>query len=220
MLALLFVTIWFLSMLLVISLLLLLMLAPPQLDPSLTPHKAPQPPLPKIDENACPFEGCQFGTWTARQKVQLFSTWQSGRRPVTEVAEGEVLTAITGIHITIEPSEIQVTAPIPDYSLKPGDIVFGYMNHGEGTFSAWFNGYWVEEFDGSGIEDPKGSGCTHNCSAKLLKPGKTEWWVQMKTKGGLIGWTKETDKFDGKDSLAESQSWFTGEHRLRRDHVC
>src|SRR5262249_38619962 len=82
--------------------------------------------------------------------------------------------------------------------------VYGYMSLGEGMFSAWFNGYWVEEFGGSGIEDPKGPGCIRHCNA-------TEWWVQMKTKSGLIGWTNETEKFDGKDSLAESQSWLTRE---------
>lgn len=55
---------------------LLTLLAFPQLDPSLTPQKAPKPALPKIDENACPFEGCQFGLWTATNDVQLFSTWK------------------------------------------------------------------------------------------------------------------------------------------------
>ena len=41
---------------------LVMLLAAPQLDPSLTPKKAAKPGLPKIDEKACQFEGCQFGT--------------------------------------------------------------------------------------------------------------------------------------------------------------
>src|SRR5579864_705729 len=181
---------------------LLGLLAAPQLDPSLTPQKAAKPALPKIDENACPFEGCQFGRWTATDEVQLFSTWKEGRRPVTTISKGDAVTAITGIHITFEPSEFEVTAPMPSYGLKPGDIVFGYMNHGEGYFSAWFNGYWVDEFDGSGISSPNG-GCNRNCTAKQVKEGHVEWWVQIKTKDGTIGWTKDTDKFDGKDLLGE-----------------
>jgi len=56
-------------------LLLAVTLAAAQLSPELTPHKAPKPALPKIDENACPFEGCQFGQWKARETAQLFSTW-------------------------------------------------------------------------------------------------------------------------------------------------
>jgi hypothetical protein len=180
---------------------LLIVLAAPQLDPSLTPQKAPQPALPKIDENACPFEGCQFGAWTANDQVQLYSTWKTDHKPFVTVAKGEAVTAITGIYITFEPSEIQVTAPMPNYGLKPGDTVFGYRNYGEGYFSAWFNGYWVEQFDGSGVVDPYG-GCSRNCTAKLVKPGRVEWWVEIKTKGGTLGWTKETEKFDGKDGLA------------------
>jgi hypothetical protein len=179
-------------------LVLLIVLAAPQLDPSLTPQKAPKPELPKIDENACPFEGCQFGAWKATEQVQLFSTWKEDRKPSGRVSKGEEVTAITGIHITFEVSEIQVTAPIANYGLKPGDMVYGYMYKGEGFFSAWFNGYWVEDFDGSGVSE---AGCNRNCNAKLLKEGRMEWWVEIKTKDGTIGWTKETDKFEGKDAL-------------------
>ena len=177
---------------------LLMLLAAPQLDPSLTPKKALKPTLPKIDEKACPFEGCQFGAWTATDQVQLFSTWKEDRRALVTISKGEAVTAITGVHVTFEPSEIKVTAPMPTYGLKPGDTIYGYMYKGEGVFSAWFNGYWVEDFDGAGIAD---AGCNRNCNARLLKEGRTEWWVQIKTKDGTTGWTKDTNKFDGKDAL-------------------
>jgi hypothetical protein len=179
---------------------LLIVLAAPQLDPSLTPHKAPKPELPKIDENACPFEGCQFGAWTATEDVQLYSTWKADGKPVAKLAKGDAVTARTGVNITFEPSEIVVTAPMPAYGLKPGDTIFGYMNYGEGVFSAWFNGYWVEQFDGSGFSSENG-GCSRNCTGKWLKEGRIEWWVEIKTKDGLTGWTNETSKFDGKDAL-------------------
>jgi hypothetical protein len=185
-------------------LVLLALLAAPQLDPSLTPQKAPKPALPKIDEKACPFEGCQFGAWTATDSVQLYSTWKADRKPVATIAKGEGVTAITGVNITFEPSEIEVTAPMPNYGLKPGDKIFGYMNYGEGVFSAWFNGYWVEEFDGSGFSSPDG-GCNRNCTGKWVKDGRVEWWVEMKTKDGATGWTNDTTKFDGKDALGGSE---------------
>jgi hypothetical protein len=76
------------------------------------------------------------------------------------------------------------------------------MNLGEGFFNAWFNGYLVEEFDGSGIEASDGSGCQRNCNAKLLKPGRGEWWIKIRTKDGTIGWTKDGNRFDGSDALA------------------
>jgi len=174
------------------------LLAAPQLDPSLTPQKAPKPTLPKIDEKACPFEGCQFGPWTATDQVQLFSTWKKDRKPLVTISKGEAVTAITGVHVTFEPSEIKVTAPMPAYGLKPGDMIYGYMYKGEGVFSAWSNGYWVEDFDGSGIAE---AGCNRNCNARLLKDGRTEWCVEIKTNDGTTGWTKDTNKFAGKDAL-------------------
>src|SRR5205823_13295764 len=94
-------------------LVLLVVFAAPQLDPSLTPQKAPKPTLPKIDEKACPFEGCQFGPWTATDQVQLFSTWKKDRKPLVTISKGEAVTAITGVHVTFEPSEIKVIAPMP-----------------------------------------------------------------------------------------------------------
>jgi hypothetical protein len=180
----------------------LVLLVAPQLNPSLTPQKADKPNLPKIDENACPFEGCQFGAWTATDQVQVFSTWKEDHKPVVTISKGEAVTAITGVHITFEPSEIQVTEPIPDYGLKPGDTIYGYMYKGEGVISAWFNGYWVEDFDGTGIAN---AGCNRNCNAKLVKEGRVEWWVEIKTQNGTTGWTKETDKFERKDALAGSE---------------
>jgi len=181
---------------------LLMILAAPQLDLSLTPQRAPKPALPKIDKGACPFEGCQFGAWTAIENVQLFSSWTEGRKPVAIISEGQKVTAITGVHITLEPSEIEVTAPMPNYGMKPGDVVYGYMNKGEGVFSAWFNGYWVEEFDGSGVA---GAGCNRNCSAKLMREGRFEWWVQVKLKDGTTDWTKDADHFEGNDSLSGTE---------------
>jgi hypothetical protein len=178
---------------------LIVVLSAAQLNPALTPQKAPKPTLPRIDENACPFEGCRLGKWTAHEPVRLYSTWKSDRKPLRMLAKGENVTALTGVHITYEPAEIQVTAPMPQYALNTGDTVFGYMSIGEGFLNAWFNGYWVEDFDGSGID---GAGCNRNCNAKLLKDARTEWWVKLKTKEGTLAWAKVDGNFDGMDALA------------------
>ncbi len=170
-----------------------------QLNPALVPHRAPQPRLPKVDTSACPFEGCQFGAWTATDAVPIFKTWKAKGPPVRWLKKGDPVTALTGINITFEPARMEVTAPMSQYGLIPGDMIFGYMNLGEGVFNAWFNGTWVEEFDGSGVT---GLGCARHCTAKLVKPGRAEWWVQVRLADGTTGWTKDADKFDGKDALA------------------
>ena len=170
-----------------------------QLDPSLLPRSAPRPTLPKIDEHACPFEGCQFGRWTVLRRVPLYSTWKRHRTLILTLDKGQVVTATTGIYITNAPMEIRVTVPIERYGLKPGDRVFGYMNLGEGVFNAWFKGTWVEAFDGSRVAPA----CTRGCEATLVHTGQFEWWVQIDVDGRVTGWTKQTDRFDGKDALAD-----------------
>lgn len=152
-----------------------------------------------MDENACPFEGCQFGKWTVRKSVRVYSDWKADRKPLRQIEPGEVVEALTGIHVTFQPAEIRVTAPIPEYGLKPGATVFAYMNLGEGFFNAWFDGFWVEDFDGSGVS---GLGCNRNCNARLIKEGHSEWWVKIKTKDGAVGWTDQAENFDGTDALA------------------
>jgi len=184
-----------------------------QLDPSLVPHKAPKPALPFVQKKACPFEGCQFGKWTATQPVKLYADWKDSgsKRVVAVITAHEVVTAVTGIYITYEPAEIKVTAPIPAYGLKPGDTVYTYMSLGEGTFNAWFNGFYVEQFDGSGIQERDGlGGCSRNCNAILLKEARADWWVQIRTKKGTVGWTRMADRFAGKDALAGLPSLFLG----------
>jgi len=39
-------------------------------------------------------------------------------------------------------------------------------------------GLWVDEFDGSSIAP----GCNRNCKAEIVKQGRTEWWVQIRTR--------------------------------------
>lgn len=172
-----------------------------QLNPALVPRHAPKPALPRVVSKACPFEGCTFGTWRTRGVVRLFSTWRSNRKLLTTVKSGQSVIAVTGIYVTFAPAEIEVTAPIPQYGLMPGDVVLDYMELGEGVFNAWFKGFWVEDFDGSGVRWPHESGCSRNCNAIARTPGRSEWWVKIRTGDGVIGWTKDTSRFLGNDAL-------------------
>ena len=52
------------------------------------------------------------------------------------------------------------------------------------------------KFDGGKIAP----GCLRNCNGKLLKPGRTEWWVKMRTKDRAEGWTKDASNFVGQDA--------------------
>src|SRR5260370_7383763 len=72
-----------------------------QLPPSNS--AAPQPPLPVIDYNACPFEGCTFGKWVVTRETTLFTTWKERRKTWATLPKAPVVTPITAIHIPPAP---------------------------------------------------------------------------------------------------------------------
>jgi hypothetical protein len=43
------------------------------------------PPLPVIDYNACPFEGCLFRKWVVAHDSDIFSSWKEDRKFLSKV---------------------------------------------------------------------------------------------------------------------------------------
>ncbi len=160
-----------------------------------------EPLLPVIDYKACPFEGCTFRKWIAAKDVALYSTWKEGRKPVATVKSGQVVTGLTGVHITYEPDRVQVLRPLPELRLQAGDIILRYMYRGEGFADIWAKGQWKREYDCTFITEKDNAGCLRDCAAKVISDGCKDWWVRVKTSEGLIGWAKAEDQFDCMDSL-------------------
>ena len=162
---------------------------------------AAEPSLPVIDYNACPFEGCTFGKWKVIKDSVVYSSWQSGRTDVTRLKAGEEVTGLTGVHVTRRPDRILVKQTIPSLGLRPGDIVLRYMYLGEGSANTWFGGAWHKDQDTSYITEKNGEGCLRNCAAMVTEEGAKDWWVQIKTSDGKVGWVLVESNFDGMDSL-------------------
>jgi len=162
---------------------------------------AQQPSLPVIDSAACPFEGCKFGKWIVTHSSPIFSSWKNDEKPVATLKKGAIVTALTGIHITHEPDRILIVKPIPALGLQPGDVILRYMYRGEGFADIWVKGAWKKEYDCSFITEKDGSGCSRDCSAKVISDGRKDWWVRVKTAHGSIGWAKVKDQFDCMDAL-------------------
>jgi hypothetical protein len=78
----------------------------------------PAPTLPFYDWKACPFEGCSYRQWIARKAVVSYDTWKNDRRPIAQIAKGDVVTGITGVVITFTPGVIRVDRDLPDGNLK------------------------------------------------------------------------------------------------------
>jgi hypothetical protein len=160
-----------------------------------------EPALPVIDYKACPFEGCTFRKWVVTKDVELYSTWRKGRKPVAALKSGQVVTGLTGVHITFEPDRVQVLQPLPELRLQAGDTILRYMYRGEGFADIWVKGQWRREYDCTFIAERDNAGCLRDCAAKVIADGRKDWWVRVKTSEGLIGWAKAEDQFDCMDSL-------------------
>jgi hypothetical protein len=164
---------------------------------------AQEPALPVIDVNACPFEGCRFGKWLVIKKTVVYDTWKQNRKIQGTLDTGATVTALTGVHITLQPDRIRVTKAIAELGVQPGDIILRSMYIGEGFADIWVKGRWVKEYDCSFVTEPDDSGCARNCSARVITVGRKEWWVSVRDAKGVTGWTKVEDQFGCIDALAD-----------------
>jgi hypothetical protein len=161
------------------------------------------PPLPYLDWKACPFEGCTYGSWTARKAVVVYDTWKSPRREIARLAKGEQVTGLTGVAITERPGVIRMDRAYPQEGLKKGDKILTYTYLGEGECKVWANGKFYDDFDISFAKWPDGNGCNgDSCAATYVDLGKKVWWAQVRLKSGRTGWVNMNESaFDGVDAL-------------------
>jgi len=174
----------------------------PEQKPYVAPFTSmPEPPkLPKVDLNSCPFEGCQFGKWTATATVVVYSTWESMREPITTLSKGDVVTALTGVNIVLQPGKGVFDRDVALYGAKKGDTAYMYQDCGEGAVDLWVHGRFIKCADPEFSWQP-GYGCQKNCDGRWLSLGKSEWWAQIRLSDGTTGWVLMEGNFDGVDAL-------------------
>jgi hypothetical protein len=158
-----------------------------------------------VVQPACPFECCQFGEWTARRRVDLYSDWRKARRRrIGSVAIGQKVTAVDGVEVILRPVRMRVLADVPDIGAKPGDTLLGFAYHGEGFYDYWFRDKWIKEYEASTLpcSDPDHKRYAF-CS---VDDGRREWWAKIETTAGLTGWVHmfssgvdQIAPFDGSD---------------------
>jgi hypothetical protein len=160
-------------------------------------------PPPQIVPNACPFECCQFGKWTALEEVKLVDK-PGSTTTVATIPKGEKVTAITGEQ-HIVPLRIEV---LRDHGrFKKGDVIHLLGHEAECGLAYSLNGVRVEQ---TGTDDDclndflpeELTKCVGNsCWGRLFGSvaDADVWWVKIRTKAGKQGWTRETEKFGGTD---------------------
>jgi hypothetical protein len=157
-------------------------------------------PPPQIVPDACPFECCQFGKWTALAEVKLFDKPGSAATVAT-ILKGEKVNAITGEQ-HIVPLRIEV---LRDHGrFKKGDVIHLFGHVAECGLAYSLNGGRVKDDDDclsdflpEDLTACKGDSCWGRLSGSLHDADV--WWVKIRTKAGKQGWTRETEKFTGMD---------------------
>jgi hypothetical protein len=149
------------------------------------------PALPFYDWGVCPDETCAYREWTAHRSVTVYDTWEQGRRPITQLAEGDKVTGITGAVVTFKPGLIRMDRDLPKENLRRGDTVLTYADRGEGFSAVWFKGRYYSEFDISFAKLPDGTGCGgDHCAATYMDLGTKSWWAEVRLNSGRTGWVE------------------------------
>ncbi len=172
-----------------------------------TSASAGPPALPFEDIGACPFEGCSYREWMAREPVQIRRDRSSTSQVVFDLAAVEVVTAVTGTVVTVVPGILRVSKPVTLESLEGGlavsaqDTVYLLTPEGEGFYKAWFKGRLHSGVDVVEVTD---GGCrpAGGCAGRLVAEPTMVWWVQVRNAKGQVGWTDRPELFENTDALA------------------
>ena len=177
----------------------------PDAAPEAQPYVAQAAPtLPFFDWNACPFEGCMYGEWTAEAAVEVYDTWKPNRKRIATLPTNAVVKGVSGVVITYKPGLIRLNTDLREDDLHSGDTILTYTYRGEGISAAWFNGRFYRDYDITFAKWPDGSGCLgSNCAGTYVDLGEKVWWAKVKMSSGIVGWVNMNDaKFGGVDQFA------------------
>ncbi len=189
------------------------------LRPVLGGQSADPPPMPFVDEGACPFEGCLYRDWRAKKSVAVYESWDR-RAPVRRlfsIEPGETVTAMTGVVITTIPGRAVIRHPMVGVAdskffpyqrqvsipLKPGDIVYLLTNQGYGFQTAWLNQmiFTLDRSRFSGLFPDAPCKQDDSCTGEIIEYPVSVWWAKVHNARGQIGWTNQTGEFDGTASF-------------------
>jgi len=170
-------------------------------------------------EGVCPLECCDFGTWTARSDIPVFSAERTRIAPAFTIRKGEEFEAVTGAWWALAPFIVKTKAAVeiplatnlvpeapdraklgPDWttsetlSLPAGAQIHVLANLGEGAQVGLAAGRPVA-LDAS-LYDAPGSDYE---IAKARPANATEWWIEVKS-AGRSGWFERGKyEIDGSD---------------------
>ena len=153
---------------------------------------APPPAgFPREEFGACPFECCQYGRWTSRDATVARVARDRRSGEAFRVARGEAVDALTGLVVTLRPGHARAAAGLrlEGVTIEAGQDVLVLRPVGEGLFKIWIADRVLEAQLLPVSEAP----------FRLLSEPVIAWWVQIRNRQGLVGWTDQADRFEGPD---------------------
>ena len=172
------------------------------------------PPLPYIDQGACPFECCTYRLWKANEVVIAYVEPKEGASIAFTIKKKQQVTAETGFVVTSKAGITKVLKPIklgfdndskdpapkPLLDLKPGALLYTLHYLGEGSDLFWYKGKVYSDQIAS--DKPDSNPPAPELKLQVLSRPVCAWWVKVKTMEGGVGWIKNPPYFENSDSCA------------------
>lgn len=191
---------------LILAILLLLSITLAFADDSLNISKSSPPDNHIYSSSSCPSECCSYGDWSIKEDIPGYEKPDLNSNIIGNFKKGNIAYVRSGeIHAKpgkyvvkklIKPDEfycISYAEPGAKLGCKieEGDILYPYVNLGEGYYILWFEGEFYRE----------NLYAYHEQGEMLVKPIDV-WWVYVTSPFGWSGWTNEINKFGHKGSCS------------------
>lgn len=164
---------------------------------SSTLNAGQQLPVPFIDRDVCPWEGCKFGRWIADMPDTAYAVEGEPTQVAFQLAQDESYIAETGnmwIHspgLVLISKAVELESPVDRsataLALSPGDTLAVLTRLGEGRYHVWRDNtiYLVQSCWGTKADLPNSEYC-----GTLIDNGDSEWWVRVHNNSGMVGWIR------------------------------
>lgn len=147
--------------------------------------------LPYYDWGRCPFEGCTYQEWTAKEKIAVRAEPSLNAKVLFQIPRGEKVQALTGVVIVNKPGIVRVIKSVntgyneqwegPLLFLNAGEQLYVTSALGEGSMAIWYKGKIYRLIGEDMLETPE---------VEFISAPENKWWAKIKDKKGREGWVE------------------------------
>lgn len=165
-----------------------------------------------VEENVCPFEGCQYGQWIIKDTIKVYETEGDTNSIKYWLTNNDTITALTGnIHYE-KFGKILITTTFDNFTANDTLTV---LRCTEGEFTAFYKNkriyvdvFWpMKYYEADNATDQYGN---KKYKGIMIERPQMVWWVKI-VKNGAGGWLRLKninpycfdikEKIDGMDSM-------------------